>query len=244
MTNERLWIPLLFAIVFVLVAYIIYKRQESIMYEEVPDDSNADLLQTIAEYRTYMVNQWLCLLAYWFGIESKDAQTKLVCPAPNQNCLYFFHENLEIQAFFNWNAEIMDVRVDIFDGDNGYTPLRQTFSISQGRLENDKLFLFIDKAKKIAYHQGELSADDVISIAKELKVLAKGFESEDAAKLHLFDSAADLMILMRNKKLRNNKKLLKFYMDFVYWLWNTHKKEFLEYLEMPEKEEEKVEGNE
>lgn len=242
--NERFWIPLLFAIVFILVVYIIYKRQESIMYEEAPDDSNADLIQTIAEYRTYMVNQWLCLLAYWFGIEAKDTQTKLVCPAPNQNCLYFFYENLEIQAFFNWNAEIMDVKVDIFDEDNGYTPLRQVFSISQGRLENDKLFIFIDKAKKIAYHQGELSADDVISIAKKLKVLAKGFESEDTAKLHLFDSAADLMILMRNKKLRSNKKLLKFYMDFVFWLWNTNKKEFLEYLEMPEKEEEKVEGNE
>ena len=47
---------------------------------------------------------------------------------------------------------------------------------------------------------------------------------------------ADLMILMRDKKLCNNKGLFKTYMALVYWFWNTYGAEFLQYLNMTEEE--------
>ena len=56
-------------------------------YEEVEQEVSSELLQHIAEYRSYMVNQWVCLLAFWFNIKPEDAQTKLLCPAPNQNAV-------------------------------------------------------------------------------------------------------------------------------------------------------------
>ena len=91
---------------------------------------------------------------------------------------------------------------------------------------------------------------DVIAITQQIKNLAKGFPSDDAAKNHLFDNMADLMILMRKKKLRNNKNLMQVYSGLVYWLWNSYGKEFLEYLQLDEEpqdnktKQEKVEGNE
>ena len=90
------------------VWYLIRKSDET--YEEVEQEVPSELLQHIAEYRSYMVNQWICLLAFWFNIKPEDAQTKLLCPSPNQNAVYFFHENIEVYAFFNWNDNTMEVK--------------------------------------------------------------------------------------------------------------------------------------
>ena len=191
------------------------------------------LLENMAEYRTYMVNQWLSLLIFWFGINVEEAETKLTTPGPNKNTVYFFYQNLEIYAYFNWVTEIMTVKTSVYEDEEGYTSDCAVFSISGKDLPTKDLFPFIEKARLT--HKGcyELTAADVEDITNSLRVMRNGFSSEDAAKEHLFDQMADLMLLMRKKKNRGNRKLLKFYMGLLYWFWNSYHDEFLKYLEVP-----------
>ena len=224
---------LLVLLIGAVVMHLIRKSDET--YEEVEQEVPSELLQHIAEYRSYMVNQWICLLAFWFNIKPEDAQTKLLCPSPNQNAVYFFHENIEVYAFFNWNDNIMEVKTSVFDEEDGYISHDQVFRIANGSLETDKLFNFISQAKKEHYGYYDLSADDVITITKQLKLLPKD-ANQDAVKLQYFDTMAEFMLLMRQKKNRNNRKLFKIYMRLVDFLWQNYGAEFLKYLDMTEEQ--------
>lgn len=44
------------------------------------------------------------------------------------------------------------------------------------------------------------------------------------------------MLLMRQKKNRNNRKLFKTYMKLVDFLWQNYSEEFLKYLDMTEEQ--------
>ena len=232
--NTWIWV---FAILVLIGALIYFFKDKIVAQEEVVIDEEPNAaLQHIAEYRTYMINQWICLLAFWFDIKSEEAQTKLTCPGFNQNTVYFFHENLEVYTFFDWNAEVMTVKTSVFREDEGYQTHEKRFTLAGKDLKTKELFEFIQQAKNEHYDYYDLSAGDVITITKQLKIAAKGFPSNDAAKNHLFDHMADLMILMRDKKLCNNKGLFKTYMALVYWFWNTYGAEFLQYLNMTEEE--------
>ena len=237
LTNgNSIWIWV-FAILALVGALILFFKDKIMMQEEVivDEESNA-VLQHIAEYRTYMINQWVCLLAFWVGIKTEDAQTKMTCPGYNQNTLYFFHQNLEIYTFFDWNAEVMTVKTSVFQEDRGYTTHEKPFTLSGKDLKTKELFEFIQRAKNEHYNLYDLTADDVVAVTRELKMLSKPFESDEAAKNHLFDHAADLMITMRDKKLRNNRRLFKVYMGLIFWLWSVYGEEFLTYLNMTEEE--------
>ena len=225
-----------FLVLFIGAAvwYLIRKSEEP-YGEEVEQEVPSELLQHIAEYRSYMVNQWICLLAFWFNIKPEDAQTKLLCPSPNQNAVYFFHENIEVYAFFSWNDNIMKVKTSVFDEEDGYISHEQVFRIANGSLETDKLFDFISQAKKEHYGYYDLSADDVITITKQLKLLPKD-ANQDAVKLQYFDAMTEFMLLMRQKKNRNNHKLFKTYMRLVDFLWQNYSEEFLKYLDMTEEQ--------
>ena len=216
-----------------VVGHLIRKSDET--YEEVEQEVSSELLQHIAEYRSYMVNQWVCLLAFWFNIKPEDAQTKLLCPSPNHNAVYFFHENIEVYAFFSWDDNTMEVKTSVFDEEDGYISHDQVFRITNGSLETDKLFDFISQAKKEHYGFYGLSADDVITITKQLKLLPKD-ANQDAVKLQYFDTMAEFMLLMRQKKNRNNRKLFKTYMRLVDFLWQNYSDEFLKYLDMTEEQ--------
>ena len=216
-----------------VVVRLIRKSDET--YEEIEQEVSSELLQHIAEYRSYMVNQWVCLLAFWFNIKPEDAQTKLLCPSPNQNAVYFFHENIEVYAFFSWNDNTMEVKTSVFDEEDGYISHDQMFRITNGSLETDKLFDFISQAKKEHYGYYDLSADDVITITRQLKLLPKD-ANQDAVKLQYFDTMAEFMLLMRQKKNRNNRKLFKIYMRLVDFLWQNYGAEFLKYLDMTEEQ--------
>ena len=216
-----------------VVWHLIQKSDET--YEEVEQEVPSELLQHIAEYRSYMVNQWICLLAFWFNIKPEDAQTKLLCPSPNQNAVYFFHENIEVYAFFNWNSNMMEVKTSVFNEDDGYISHDQVFRIANGSLETDKLFNFISQAKKEHYRYYDLTVDDVITITKQLKLLPKD-ANQDAVKLQYFDTMAEFMLLMRQKKNRNNRKLFKTYTRLVDFLWQNYSEEFLKFLDMTEEQ--------
>ena len=226
-------IILLVLLIGVVVVHLIRKSDET--YEEVEQEVSSELLQHIAEYRSYMVNQWVCLLAFWFNIKPEDAQTKLLCPSPNQNAVYFFHENIEVYAFFSWNDNTMEVKTSVFDEEDGYISHDQMFRIANGSLETDKLFDFISRAKKEHYGYYDLTADDVITITRQLKLLPKD-ANQDAVKLQYFDTMAEFMLLMRQKKNRNNRKLFKIYMRLVDFLWQNYSEEFLKYLDMTEEQ--------
>lgn len=231
------------AVLFIvaMVWHLLQKYEET--YEEVEQEVSSELLQHIAEYRSYMVNQWVCLLAFWFNIKPEDAQTKLLCPSPNQNAVYFFHENIEVYAFFSWNDNTMEVKTSVFDEDDGYISHDQVFRIANGSLETDKLFDFISQAKKEHYGYYGLSADDVIAITKQLNLLPED-ANKDAVKLQYFDTMAEFMLLMRQKKNRNNRKLFKVYMRLVDFLWQNYGAEFLKYLDMTEDDDELSDINE
>ena len=232
--NTWIWVVLLLLVVCAVIYFI---RNKVMVEEEVIVDEEPDAaLQHIAEYRTYMINQWICLLAFWFDIKAEEAQTKLTCPGFNQNTVYFFHENLEVYTFFDWNAEVMTVKTSVFREDEGYQTHEKRFTLAGKDLKTKELFEFIQQAKNEHYDYYDLSAGDVIAITKQLKIAAKGFPSDDAAKNHLFDHMADLMILMRDKKLCNNKGLFKTYMALVYWFWNTYGAEFIQNINMTEEE--------
>ena len=229
-----IFIGILVLFIVAMVWHLLRKYEET-YDEEIEQEVSSELLQHIAEYRSYMVNQWVCLLAFWFNIKPEDAQTKLLCPAPNQNAVYFFHENIEVYAFFNWNDNIMEVKTSVFNEDDGYISHDQVFRIANGSLETDRLFDFISQAKKEHYGYYDLSADDVITITKQLKLLPED-KDKDAVKLQYFDTMAEFMLLMRQKKNRNNHKLFKTYMKLVDFLWQNYSEEFLKYLDMTEEQ--------
>ena len=237
LTNRNsIWIWV-FAILALVGALILFFKDKIMTQEEVIiDEESNDALQHIAEYRTYMVNQWICLLGFWFNIEVKPTQTKLTSPGLNQNGIYFFYENLEVYTLFDWELMKMEVKTSIYDEHDGYAVRKKIFKISDGSLESDKLFNFICEARGIVQGMYNITPDEVIGVVKQLKTLSKPFESEEAAKNHFFNQMADLMLLMRQKKLRNNHKLLKTYMGLVYYLWSKFGDDFLKFLEVSEEE--------
>jgi hypothetical protein len=221
--------------------------------EEVVSSDPESALQQIAEYRTYMVNQWLCLLAFWLNIKPEEAQTKLLTPNYNQNVLYFYHENIEVAASFFWNSSIVMVKTSVYLEEGQYKESMRTFKFSSNVFNNDEMHKFVKEAINVHHDEYELTEDDMIGVVKQLKIAAKGFESEDAAREHLFNYMADLVIVMRQKKNRTNKKLTTIFAGLVFWLWNVYGDEFLKFLNVSEEEflgtnndenEEKTEGNE
>ena len=90
MGNKIVWICLGFAtgiMVRIIVKYFIDRNSAE---EEYSDEAVERINKSVAEYRTYIVNQWICLLAFWCGISADDAKTKLTTPGANFNGLYFF----------------------------------------------------------------------------------------------------------------------------------------------------------
>lgn len=234
--NGELW-SVLIVLAFVVIGGIWLMRSiDRPIYEEEEVQLNEDGLKQIAEHRTYLINQWICLLAFWFDVKVEDAQTKLTTCGINQNSIYFFYENIEVYAFFDWGSNTMEVKTSVYDEDEGYLVHDKTFSLDNGSLDSGGLFNFIQQAKEEHYGKYEISAEDVIGIVKQIKVMSKDFPSEDAAKNHLFNNMADLMIVMRQKKLRNNSKLMKVYMGLVYYLWAQYGKEFIKFLDVPEEQ--------
>ena len=225
-------------IAFVIgILLLLYKLVQSAGgYEETVLEPTEEGLNLISEYRTYIVNQWICLLAFWCGIKVEDAKTKLVAPGLNQNGIYFFYQNLEVYAFFSWEHNSMEVKTSVYDEVEGYITHDKVFSIGNGSLDTENLHKFIEQAKQEHFGIYDITAEDVVGITKQLKITDQAFESEDAAKNHLFNNMADWMIAMRSKKLRNNRKLMKVYMGIVFWFWQQYGDEYLKFLEMTEEE--------
>lgn len=245
----------LIIVVVILLGYFVLKgfgigiEQD----EEVLSGDPEAALQQIAEYRTYMVNQWLCLLAFWLEIKPEDAKTKLLTPNYNQNVLYFYYENIEVAASFFWEDYVVMVKTSVYLEDDTYKEATRTFKFNSNVFNNDEMHKFIQEAINVHHEEYELTEDDMIGVIKQLKIAAKGFESEDAAREHLFNYMADLIIVMRQKKNRTNKKLTTTFAGLVFWLWNVYGDEFLKFLDVTEEEflgtnneenEEKIEGNE
>lgn len=234
--NTWIWVILL---LLVIGAAIYFIRNKVMVEEEVVVDEEPNAaLQHIAEYRTYMINQWICLLAFWFDISADDAKTKLTTPGANFNGLYFFHQNLEVYTLFNWGDYKMHVKTNVYTEDKGYLTHEKVFSLADGSLDADRLFKFIEIARIEHYGAYELTKQDVIDITRQLKIIEQPFESRDAALEHLFNHMADLMILAREKKFRNDRRFMKVYMGLTFYLWQEYGKEFLEFLSEEEEEKE------
>ena len=245
----------LIIVVVILLGYFVLKGfgigvEQS---EEVVSGDPEAALQQIAEYRTYMVNQWLCLLAFWLNIKPEDAKTKLLTPNYNQNVLYLYYANIEVAASFLWEDYVVMIKTSVYLEDDTYKEAARVFKFNSNVFNNDEMHKFIQESINIHHDEYELTEDDMIGVVKQLKIAAKGFESEDAAREHLFNYMADLIIVMRQKKNRTNKKLTTTFAGLIFWLWNVYGDEFLQFLDVTEEEflgtnnnenEEKTEGNE
>ena len=229
MGDKIIWICLGFVTGMMVRSIVQYFKDRNSAEEEYSDEAVERINKSVAEYRTYIINQWLCLLSFWFGIDPSEAQTKLNCPYFNQNTLSFVNENLEVFAFFDWERDLMTVKTRVY-GEDEYITHQKKFSLKNKNLPSEKLIKFVSRARDEHYDAYELGADDVISLTAQMRSMAKGFDSEDAAKNHLFDHMADLMILMRKRKFRRDKALFKAYLGLVYWMWNQYKDDFMEYL--------------
>lgn len=191
---------------------------------------SADGVKQVAEYRTYIVNQWINLLSFWFDIDAKETQTKLTLIDANKNGLYFYHQNLEVYAMFDWTRDTMDVKTTVWVDPEGYKVHSKRFGIVNGGLEAEKLLEFVKIAKKEHYGLYELSPEEVNDITKELAKQDDAFNNEEEANCHLFNYMADLMILARDEKFRNDKKFMNIYMGLVYHFWQTKGDLFMKYL--------------
>jgi hypothetical protein len=221
--------------------------------EEVIAGDPEAAIQQIAEYRTYMVNQLVCLIAFWLKVQPQELQTKLLTPQFNQNVVIIYYENFEVTASFFWETYTVLIKTSIYSDEGEYIEDQKAFNISNNIFENEKLYNFINAAIVRYRNETEVTVEDLGYIIQQLKIQAEGFESEDAAKTYLFNYMSDLMLLMRRKKNRNNKKLMHTFAGLVYWLWNVYGNEFLEFLDISEDElsatdlyedEENIEGNE
>ena len=236
--------PVLIIGSIVLIALTLYwfffVKPNTEVEEYVDEDAASSATQRIAEYRTYLINQFVSLCGFWLDAKFDESNTKFTCPGFNQNTLYCFVDNLEIYAFFDWNKDSLIVKTSVYT-EKGYIIHKQNFSLATKDLPDAALYKLVKQAQK--EHDGlySLSADEAMSIIKQLRLMKLSFEDEEQSKRVLFQMAADLMMTMRNEKnLRNNKELMLTYSTFIHWFWSVYEEEFLQFLN----EDEETEGNE
>ena len=209
-----------------------------INYNGAPEYDLEDCRQSISEYRTYVVNHWVQMLLFWFQLREEDVSITSVSPGPNQNLIYFNVGNTEIKAMFLWDNLQMAVETTNFCESSGYTRRERAF-ILNGGLDNARLYDFVKPAIDKHLDLSVVTEDDVLDIAAQLKDMAPAFETEEQADNYLFGKMYELIIVMRQKSNRNNRKLLKTYAGLMYHLWQTKKEKFLKFLQ---EEDEKNEG--
>ena len=227
----------------VLILYLLWQFAGT-MFGGGEAEQPEEYFEQIAEHRTYMVNQWVTLLGFWLNTEVTKEMVKLTMPDYNLNLLYFYHDDMEIATYFDWGKDIMVVKATVYNDMEGYWCRTAMFSMKNKVFENDKLYKFIQVAQMAHYDQHELSAEDVIDVAKEIKNLNQPFQDDAAAKRYYFNVMADLVMLARKKKFRRDKKFMKIYASLFHHMWNTTGEEFIEFLnseDEPKKDEESTE---
>lgn len=234
----------LLSVLFALaVLYLFWKIMSSLVGGEV--EQPEEYLEQVGEHRTFAVNQWVTLLGFWFGVEVTAEMVKLTMPDYNENVLYFYQDDIEIATYFDWAKDQMAVKATVYNGGEGYWCRSGVFSMKSKTFQVDKLHKFIEQVKIEHYELHELTADDVVDIARQLKDLNQPFQDDAAAKDYYFNVMADLIMLARRKKFRRDKKFMKIYASLFHHMWNTTGEEFIEFLNedesAPQQEEESTE---
>ena len=232
-------LSVLFALAFL---YLFWKIMSSLVGGEV--EQPEEYLEQVSEYRTHMVNQWATLLGFWFGVEVTKDMVKLTMPDYNLNVLYFYIDDIEVATYFDWGKDTIVVKATVYNGEEGYWCRSGIFSMKHKVFEVDKLHKFIEQVKIEHYELHELTADDVIDIARQLKDLNQPFQNDAAAKRYYFNVLADLLMLARRRKFRHDKKFMKIYASFFHHMWNTMGEEFIEFLNEDEAPQQKEESTE
>lgn len=199
-------------------------------FYSAPEYDIEDCRQSISEYRTYVVNHWIQLLLFWFQMKEDDVSINAVSPGPNQNLIYFNVGNTEIKAYFLWDDYKMAVEITHYSESSGYSRRERAFRLSGG-LDNEKLYNFVKPAIDTFLDMEEVTEADVIAIVAQLKDMPPAFKTSEEADQYLFNKMVELILVMRQKRTRNNRKLLKTYAGLMYHLWQTKKEEFIKFLE-------------
>ena len=164
----------------------------------------------------------------------------MTMPDYNLNLLYFYNDNMEVATYFDWGKDQMIVKVTLYSDMEGYWCRTGVFSMKNKVLDNDGLYKFIRIAQSVSHETNELTAEDVIAVAQEIKNLNQPFQDDAAAKRYYFNVIADLLMLARKKKFRRDRKFMKIYASLFHHMWNTTGEEFIEFLngeDEPQKEE-------
>ena len=236
--NTTFW-----AIVLVLcVIFLVCKWGFGLFEEEVQYELTEEGVKQLSEYRTYMVNQWLCLLTFWFNIKVEEAETKMVTPGIDQTGIYFFYENIEIYTLFDWQRLLMEVKTSIYEENGGYKKRIKHFSFKDGSFPTDRLYNFVLKSINMHASQNHLTPEDMKALLPQIKAMGEAATlSDEEAREHFFTYMAELIILMRKKRLLKNKKLVDTYMGLLFYLWSVYGEEFIQFLTQ---DEEETKGNE
>lgn len=240
----EIYLTLLF---MVFCMYVI--RTLTTTYETTGNTEEA--LEQIAEYRTYCINQWISLLAFWLKIEVQGDEIKCTAPAFNQTLVTFLKDNLQIDALFDWECQQMVVESTVYTDCGDYATHKELFNIEDYMLKTEELYAFVSRAKDEYTEFHDLTKEDVLTLTKQLKAISTPYADQKEAQEHFFDTMAELMLMMRRKKFRTNRPLVNIYANLVSYLWSEYSEEFMAFLgaeEKPEEnqptESENIEGNE
>ena len=236
--NTTFW-----AIVLVLcVLFLVCKWGFGLFEEQAEYELTEEGVKQLSDYRTYMVNQWLCLLAFWFDITVEEAETRMVTPGIDQTGIYFFYENIEVYALFDWQRLLMEVKTSIYEENGGYTKRIKHFKLRDGSFPTDRLYNFVMKSANQHASQNHLTNEDIKMLLPQIKAMGEASNlTEEQLREQFFTYMAELIILMRKKKLLKNKKLVDIYLGLLFYLWSTNSEEFMQFLTQ---DEEETKGNE
>ena len=222
-----------FGFLFGTVMYLRKVRNETLETEVITSEDDPTL-KSVAEYRTYIVNYFISLLNLWL---EEEGAVSCYTTAPNQNLVSYLLDNMVIDALFVWEEEKVYVKVGHFSDSEGYKNksfvlrlVNKTLPI--GKLHK-KIIAAVDEHDRLNF----LTKDDVLNAAVQISNMPKMTAEEEKDKR--FGSVLELMVMMKSKKYRNNKKLLKFYGRFIEAFLRGHREEFLEWLSKEEEKEEK-----
>lgn len=210
-----------------------YKRDFGARVEYDTDS----ILQDMAEYRTYVANQYVQLLMFWLGAtEDQEAQVKLTTPAPNENIVSFIYDNLQIETHFNWPFDEMTVKAS-YQMDDEHVEFRKTFSMPGKCLDEGKLYKFICQVKADYLQMFEITSADVVELIRQIAAISDDAAPSSINKEYFYDKVAGLILALRRvKRLRNNSLVMQSFAGIIRYIWVNDKEGFLNYLGISKEE--------
>ena len=215
-------------VVAVVIAGFVYFIQRGGLNRDVETgwETSEDnpFLKMIGEYRTSIANYYCNLLEFWCGTGEFGHQ---VCGF-NENLITYLKENLEVNAHFKWEEEVVEINTKVYSEIDGYVEKSRKFKFKNKTLPTKKIYKFIISASNLHEELNKTTSEDLFAIVAQLKGMP-AINATEAEKL-LFDYTIETLSVMRSKKFRRNKKLLTLFIRLMNLVVRGHKDNFIKYI--------------